>query len=119
MPSIAPVFSFKTIRHWDGSQHRAFDAAAVVLPELHGIELPDLLATEVKTSASANDRFGAKYGRQHLVRLFLGGLPHRSRESITERTIGPLNDAIRTGAVDPSDGSVHGMNHHLSARTPE
>ena len=79
------------------------EAAAVVLPEVHGVELPDILATEVKTSTSASERFRAKYERQHLVHLFIQGLPHRSRESITERTIGLLNDALPAGEVDPSE----------------
>lgn len=72
------------------------EAAAVVLPELHHVELPDYLGIDAKAvRRHERDDNWEKVGRARSVyRSVIETLPYRDSEAVTERTIGVLNDAM-------------------------
>ncbi|MDQ1215822.1 hypothetical protein [Microbacterium arborescens] len=76
------------------------DAAAVTLPERFGRELTDVLGVDMATlqkqyrAARGPDRRAFRRGTG-AVESFLRSIPHRSTESVTERTIEVLNEARR------------------------
>jgi hypothetical protein len=67
------------------------DAAAVLLPELYGVELPDYL-----TVAGMDERKGVRRSRRGWYQEFVGRtLPYRSATSISDRTIDIFNSWLR------------------------
>jgi hypothetical protein len=73
------------------------EAATVLFPEVHGIELPDLLGITLRQpSPRRADRAGwKKHDRiQQLSRSLVQMLPYRASAAVTERTVELLNDAM-------------------------
>ncbi len=75
------------------------EAAAVVLPELHGIELPDLLGIDVKeiglSDASDGEARRRQNRDQHIALSVIRSLPYREAEAVTNRTVELLNESLR------------------------
>lgn len=76
------------------------EAATVVLPELYGVELPDLLGPMPRSFTAwpnlANDRARRRYGRARSVfRSFIETLPYRDSAAVTDRTLELLNQNLR------------------------
>ena len=79
------------------------EAAAVVLPELCGVELPDLLEID----ASIDERKGDEASRRargrarNTFRTLIRTLPYRASSAVTQRSIDLLNEGLRL--VSPND----------------
>lgn len=75
------------------------ESAAVVLPEVIGVELPDVLRVDAKTLERPDDAERdayISYNRQEVaVTSVVTMMPHRRPDSITERSVQLLNDARR------------------------
>ncbi len=71
------------------------EAATIVFPELHGVEVPDLLGIELADAPSELEKDG--WERHHralqLYRSLAKSLPYRRSDSISPRTIDLLNQA--------------------------
>ena len=75
------------------------EAAAVVLPELYAVELPDMLGITAKElqRPDNNDRDAdRRYDRdQHIALSVVRSLPHRESIAVTDRTVELLNESLR------------------------
>lgn len=75
------------------------EAAAVVLPELHAVELPDLLGIKVKEleRPDTDDPYTHRqYSRdQHTVLSVVRSLPYREVAAVTDRTVELLDESLR------------------------
>lgn len=75
------------------------ESAAVVLPELVNVELPDLLGIKAKalTRPDWEDRDAmVRYNRnRHALMSFVSTMPRRHPDAITQRTVDLLNEARR------------------------
>jgi len=75
------------------------EAAAVVLPELYAVELPDLLGIKAKElqRPDTNDRDAhRRYNRdQHIALSVVRSLPYRDAAAVTDRTVDLLNESLR------------------------
>lgn len=75
------------------------ESAAVVLPEVIGVELPDLLGVDARTlewPEDADRNTYITYNRQkEAVTSVVTTMPHRRPDAITERSVELLNDARR------------------------
>jgi hypothetical protein len=74
------------------------EAAAVVLPELHGVELPDILGAEVADEPPDPDDQAAVFQHRrdrHAFEALVGTLPYRDGAAISERTVELLNESLR------------------------
>ncbi|MGH3766387.1 MAG: hypothetical protein ACRDTX_14765 [Pseudonocardiaceae bacterium] len=72
------------------------EAATILFPEVHGVELPDLLSIEMTDEPDWNEDREAWDQHQRarqLYRSLVETLPYRHSEAITQRTIDLLNDA--------------------------
>lgn len=74
------------------------EAAAVVLPERHAIELPDLLEPLIVSGEGTDSLEGrrAAHRMNNLDQMTVRSLPYRSAKAITDRTIELLNRHGRT-----------------------
>ncbi len=72
------------------------EAAALLLPQRHGVELPDLLEPIVRERAAADDttRF-VQHRLDNLDGMVVGSLPYRRPEAVGERAIEILNRHAR------------------------
>jgi hypothetical protein len=77
------------------------EAAALLLPERHGVELPDLLEPIVRKRAAADGTNGLMQHRlDSLDGMAVGSLPYRRPEAISDRAIEILNRHARgTGGI--------------------
>ena len=73
------------------------EAAAVSLPELYGVELPDFLGIDARSMERTERDDPEKRRRanraQNVFRSFLKTLPYRGAEAVTERTVDLLNQS--------------------------
>lgn len=89
------------IRAWlkDDCSWGILEAAAVVLPELYSVELPDLLAVRAKElqRPDTNDRDAHReYNRaKHIALSVIRSLPYRDASAVTDRTVELLNESLR------------------------
>ena len=74
------------------------EAAAVVLPERHAVELPDLLEPLIVTGEDSDSLEGRRAANRmnNLDRMTVRSLPYRAAGAITERSIELLNRYART-----------------------
>jgi hypothetical protein len=76
-----------------------WEAAAVVLPELHSVELPDLLGVQAKElqRPDTDDRDAHReYNRaKHIALSVIRSLPYRDASAVTDRTVELLNESLR------------------------
>lgn len=85
----------------DDASWGIYEAAAVLVPERFGVELPDLLgavaAEPVETAwhEQDDDERHAVARERRALRTFLDTLSYRTAESVTERSIELLNRAMR------------------------
>ncbi len=89
------------VRDWlkDDCSWGILEAAAVALPELHSVELPDLLAVRVKElqRPNTNDRDAHReFNRaKHIALSVIRSLPYRDASAVTDRTVELLNETLR------------------------
>ncbi len=89
------------VRDWlkDDCSWGILEAAAVVLPELHSVELPDLLGVRAKElqRPDTNDRDAHReYNRaKHIALSVIRSLPYREASAVTDRTVDLLNESLR------------------------
>lgn len=74
------------------------EAAAVILPELHAVELPDLLGIKVaelgRPDTSDQDAY-RRYSRdEHIAVSVIQSLPYRDAAAVTDRTVELLNESL-------------------------
>lgn len=88
------------IRQWlrEDCSWGILEAAAVVLPELNGIELPDLLEIDIKKTqqSEAVDReLRRRENRDNRIALsVIRSLPYREPAAVTNRTVELLNESL-------------------------
>lgn len=74
------------------------EAAAVALPELRNIELPDLLDVNVKevglNDSTDRDARRREIRNQHIALSVVRSLPYREASAVTDRTVELLNESI-------------------------
>lgn len=89
-----------SVRDWlkDDCSWGILEAAAVVLPELHSVELPDLLGVRAKVlqRPDVNDRDAHReYNRaRHITLSVIRSLPYRDASAVTDRTVQLLNESL-------------------------
>lgn len=87
----------------DKASWGVLEAATVVLPELHGIELPDFLdlgASDIEWKADGDTEVWRRRGRaQHIFRSLVEMLPYRASTSITSRTTDLLNVVLQSNDI--------------------
>lgn len=89
-----------TVKQWlrEEASWGIIEAAAVVLPELIGIELPDLLNVNLKNVGldDSNDRAARRRDirNQHIALSVVRSLPYREASAVTERTVELLNESL-------------------------
>jgi hypothetical protein len=89
------------VHHW--LKHECswgiLEAASVVLPELHSVELPDLLGIRAKDLQlpDTNDHDARReYNRtKHIALSVIRSLPYREAAAVTDRTVELLNESLR------------------------
>ncbi|MCV0384781.1 MAG: hypothetical protein K5799_15270 [Erythrobacter sp.] len=86
----------ETLRAWlQDSSWGIWEAAAIVLPETLGAELPDVLTPgdiPLRRSPESLRDYGRRF---NVMRIFLEALPYRTGHAITKRTIELANQATR------------------------
>jgi hypothetical protein len=83
----------KTFAEWlDRASWGVREAAALFLPERHGVELPDLLEPIVRERAAGDDTTRmVQHWLDNLDEMAVGSLPYRRPEAISDRAIEILN----------------------------
>ena len=71
-----------------------WEAAAVVLPETLGAEIPDVLAPGDMPSRRSRKWVGERARRANVMRIFVEAIPYRTGRTVTDRTVELLNDAL-------------------------
>lgn len=94
-------------RHWlhEDCSWGIVEAAAVVLPELYGLELPDLLGITPRSLTTRPDREDdqahRRYGRaRNVFRSLIETLPYRDSAAVMDRTLELLNQGLRLVSPD-------------------
>jgi len=106
MATVADPTSDADVRAWllEECSWGIIEAAAVSLPELYGVELPDVLgmnAQSLRHPGTDDIEARRRYGRaQNVFRSVLQTLPYRAAEAVTERTIELLNQSLRLVSPD-------------------
>ncbi|MBT2455331.1 hypothetical protein [Streptomyces sp. ISL-86] len=90
--------SDEAVRSWltEDSSWGINEAATILFPEVHGVELPDLLGIKMADEPDWSEDRAAwdLHQRAHqLYRSLVETLPYRASEAITQRTIDLLNEA--------------------------
>jgi hypothetical protein len=91
------------LRRWlESASPNLQEAASILLPELTGVELIDLLddpdqSAELPNPPDASRRLSRRYG---LIRAMLVTLPLRDASTVTARTVALVSQAIRQPALE-------------------
>jgi hypothetical protein len=94
---IEELRTSSAFRRWlNNASYGIHEAAAVVLPELAGIELPDFLPPRRLPGARSGSRTPRSYDGRYWYRdAVMRTLPYRSAGAVTNRTIQILNESLR------------------------
>jgi hypothetical protein len=90
-----------TIREWlrDDCSWGILEAAAVILPELYALELPDLIgirAEELRRPDTNDYDAHRQHNRaQHIAISVVRSLPYRDASAVTDRSVELLNESLR------------------------
>jgi len=100
LESVAEPMTDADLRQWllEDCSWGIVEAAAVSLPELYGVELPDFLGISPSSMewAESDDVQGRRRaGRaRNVFRSVIETLPYRDAEAVTERTVKLLNQSL-------------------------
>jgi hypothetical protein len=107
LATVAEPMSDAELRQWllEDCSWGIVEAAAVSLPELYGVELPDFLGMSANSLEWPDSGDAEEYRRsgrtRNVFRSFFETLPYRDAVAITERTIELVNQSLRL--VSPNE----------------
>jgi hypothetical protein len=106
LAAVPKPMSDSDLRRWllEECSWGIVEAAAVSLPELYGVELPDFLgikASSMEWPESDDPQGRRRAGRaRNVFRSVLETLPYRDAQAVTERTVELLNQNLRLVSSD-------------------